>query len=76
MLEVFELYLTCNSSIFNNENYLQTDGTAQETHMSRSYADIVMADIDKEALNIISVPQRGKGLGMIFLYFGRIVENL
>ena len=28
LLEAFELYLSCNNSIFNNENYLQTDGTA------------------------------------------------
>ena len=50
MLEVLELCLTCNNSIFNNENYSQTDGTAQGPHMSCSYADIAMADIDKEAL--------------------------
>ena len=28
LLEAFELCLSCNNSIFNNENYLQTDGTA------------------------------------------------
>ena len=28
LLEAFELCLSCNKSIFNNENYLQTDGTA------------------------------------------------
>ena len=47
--EALELCLSCNNSIFNNENYLQTDGTAQGPHMSCSYADIAMADFDKEA---------------------------
>ena len=32
--ETLELSLSCNNSIFNNTNYLQTDGTAQGTHMS------------------------------------------
>ena len=49
LLEALELCLSCNNSIFNNENYLQTDGTAQGPHMSCSYADIAMADFDKEA---------------------------
>ena len=50
LLEALELCLKCNNSIFNNENYLQIDGTAQGPHMSCSYAVIAMADIDKEAL--------------------------
>ena len=49
LLEALELCLSCNNSIFNNENYLQTDGTAQGPHMSCSYADIAIADFDKEA---------------------------
>ena len=49
LLEALELCLSCNNSIFNNENYLQTDGTAQGPHMSCCYADIAMADFDKEA---------------------------
>ena len=49
LLETLELCLSCNNSIFNNENYLQTDGTAQGLHMSCSYADIAIADFDKEA---------------------------
>ena len=49
LLEALELCLSCNNSIFNNENYLQTDGTAQGPHMSCSYADIAMEDFDKEA---------------------------
>ena len=50
LLEALELCLTSNNSIFNNENYLQIDGTASGPHMSCSYADIAMADFDKEAL--------------------------
>ena len=49
LLKALELCLSCNNSIFNNENYLQTDGTAQALHMSCSYANIAMADFDKEA---------------------------
>ena len=37
-------------SIFNNTNYLQTDGTAQEPHMSCSYADLALASYDSKAL--------------------------
>ena len=33
LLEALELCLTCNNSIFNNENYLQIDDTAQGPHM-------------------------------------------
>ena len=40
----------CNNSIFNNQNYLQTDGTTQGQHMPCSYAYIAMVDFDKEAL--------------------------
>ena len=50
LLEALELCLTCNNSIFNNENYLQIDDTFQGPHMSCSYADITMADFDKGAL--------------------------
>ena len=28
IIEALELYLNCNNSIFNNTNYIQTDGTA------------------------------------------------
>ena len=50
LLEALELCLTCNNSIFNNENYLQIDGTAQGPHMSCSYADIAIEDFVKGAL--------------------------
>ena len=50
LLEALELCLTRNSSMFNNENYLQIDGTARGPHMPCSYADIAMADFEKEAL--------------------------
>ena len=33
LLEALELCLTCNNSIFNNENYLQIDSTAQGPHI-------------------------------------------
>ena len=34
ILKGLELCLTCNNSIFNNRNFLQTDSTEQGSHMS------------------------------------------
>ena len=50
ILEGLELCLTCNNSIFNNRNFLQTDGTAQGPHMCCSYSDIAMSKFDTTAL--------------------------
>ena len=50
ILEGLELCLTCNNSIFNIRNLLQTDGTAQGPHMSCSYSDIAMSNFDTAAL--------------------------
>ena len=49
LLVALELCLTCSNYIFNNENYLHTDGTTQGPRMSCSYADIAKADFDKGA---------------------------
>ena len=48
--ERFRTLLKCNNSILNNRNFLQTDGTAQEPHMSCSYSDIAMSKFDTAAL--------------------------
>ena len=37
--EILELYLSCNNSLYNNTNYLQTDGATQEPSMFYSYVD-------------------------------------
>ena len=50
ILEGSELCLICNNSIFNNRDFLQTDGTAQGPHMSCSYSDIAMSKFDTAAL--------------------------
>ena len=50
LLEGLELCLSCNLSIFNNENYLQIDSTAQGPYMSCSYEGIAMADFDEGVL--------------------------
>ena len=50
ILEGLQLCLTCNNSIFNNRNFLQTDGTAQGPHMSCSNSDIAMSKFDTTAL--------------------------
>ena len=50
VIEALELCLCCNNSVFNNTNYIQTDGTAQGPHMLCSYSDIAMAGHDSKAL--------------------------
>ena len=50
IIEALELCLTANNSIFNNKNYLETDGTAQGPHMSCSYADLALTTFDNRAL--------------------------
>ena len=44
------LCLSCNNSVFNNTNSIQTDDTAQGPHMLRSYSNIAMAGHDSKAL--------------------------
>ena len=50
VLEALELCLSCNNSIFNNTNYLQTGGTAQGPHMSCSYVDLALASDGSKVL--------------------------
>ena len=52
--------------------------TAQlKDHKYRALMQILLWQIlIRKLQNIISLPQRGKGLEMIFLYFSRMVENL
>ena len=51
IVDALEICLTCNNSRFNHQHFLQTDGTAQGSHMSCSYADIAMAKYDSLANN-------------------------
>ena len=74
LLETLELCLTCNNSIFNNENYLQIDGTAQGPHMSCPYADVAMTYFDKETLEYYLCPATWKK--MTFVYFGCMLKNI
>ena len=60
VIEALELCLSCNSSVFNNTDYLQTDGTAQGPHMFCSYADIAMAYYDRKALSYFLSPTTWK----------------
>ena len=46
IVETLKICLTCSNSKFNDQNFLQTDGTAQGAHMSCSYGDIAMAKYD------------------------------
>ena len=56
ILEGLELCLTCNHSIFNNRNFLQTEGTAQGPHMSCSYSDIAVSEFDTATLQYYFQP--------------------
>ena len=47
----FNFCITCSNSIFDNEYYLQIDGTAQGSNMSCSYTDIALPDFVKEAID-------------------------
>ena len=49
IVDALEICLTCNNPKFNHQHFLQTDGTAQDPHMSSSYADIAMAKYDSVA---------------------------
>ena len=50
VIEAFELSLNCNTSIFNNTNYIQTDGTFQGPHVLCSYSDLAMVGHDSKPL--------------------------
>ena len=77
LLEALELFLRCNNSIFNNENYLQIDGTSQRPYMLCSYADIAMANFDKEALEYNLSPTTWKRFrGDIFVLWSLTKESL
>ena len=56
ILEALRLCLECNNSVFNDKNFIQTDGTAQGPHMSCSYSDIAMAHFDNRAENYTLKP--------------------
>ena len=50
VIETLDMCLSCSNSIFNNTNYLKTDGTAQGPHMPCSYADLALATYNSKAL--------------------------
>ena len=47
---MLSLILKDNSYQFNGKDYLQTEGTAMETKMAVGFANIFMANIEKEVL--------------------------
>ena len=50
IIEALKLCLQCNNFIFNNKNFLQSDGIAQGPHISCSYSDIAIQYFDVKAL--------------------------
>ena len=48
-----QLCLNCKNSIFNNQYFLQVDGTAQGPHMSCSYSDIAKYFYDIKTLSYV-----------------------
>ena len=51
ILSAVELCLKYNNSYFEGEHYIQTEGTAMGPKNSCTYVDMVMTDIDFEAMN-------------------------
>ena len=49
---VLLLCLSSNNSVFNNTNYIQTDGTARGAHMLWLYSNIVMAGHECKTLSV------------------------
>ena len=60
VIEALGPCLSCNNSIFNNTNYLQTNGTAQRPHMSCSYADLALTSYGSKALAFDLSPTTSK----------------
>ena len=50
VIEALGLFLSCSNSVLTNTSYIQTDDTAQESHMSCSYFDIAIAGHDSKPL--------------------------
>ena len=67
ILVALKLCLECKNSVFNNQFYLQIDGTAKGLHMFCSYNDIAMYGFDLKALNYCCV---GKDSEMMYLCYG------
>ena len=57
VIEALEQCLSCNNSVFNNADYIQTDSTAQGPHMSCSYSDIPTAGHGSKALMYDFLPK-------------------
>ena len=48
LIKMLQLVLKCKNFIFNNENYLQINGTAMGTRMAPSYANLFMNSIKRK----------------------------
>ena len=48
LIRILELVLKCNNFTFNNENYLQINGTAMGTRVSPTYANLFMDSIERK----------------------------
>ena len=51
LIRMMELILKQNNFTFNNEHYLQVNGTAMGTRMAPSYASLFMANLESRLLN-------------------------
>ena len=49
IIEALKLCLESNNPVFNNKHFIQTDGTAQDSHMSCSYSDIGIESFDQKS---------------------------
>ena len=50
IIRLIELILTCNNFSFNGDHYLQTQSTAMRTRMAPFYANLFMANLEKDLM--------------------------
>ena len=76
IIDVLGLRLNCNNSTFNNQHYLQLDGTAQGSRMSCLYSDIARYSCNLKALSYVPAENAGNVFVMTCLFSGSIPEMI
>ena len=66
VIEALELCFNCNNSVFNNTNYIHTDGKTKGPHVLCSYSDIAMRAHSSKTLGMISIQTYGIDSGTMY----------
>lgn len=74
LLTLIELILMINESIFNKTHYLQTQGTAMETNIAPSYANIFMGHLEEQLLSSLKY-KPWMNISMIYSLSGHQVKK-